>query len=105
MLMYDVCQRLIKTPHDDSDYSPVRWRISYTGDNPIAIGWASLVGLGLQLGLEQVDVYLAVCSEEFPLPLCSTEIDPDRIPLSDRQWLYRDAAAVLIALGERKRAS
>lgn len=105
MLMYDVCQRLIKTPHNGNDYGLLRWRISYTGDNPIAIGWASLVGLGLQLGLEQVDVCLAVCSDEFPLPLSSPEIDPDRIPLSDRQWLYRDAAAALIALGERKRAS
>ncbi|GAB6841728.1 hypothetical protein HNR00_004771 [Methylorubrum rhodinum] len=97
MLMYNVRQRLV-----DRLSGGLRWRISYTGDAPVVIDYPGLIGLGLQFGLEQLEIGDLILNETFPAPLRPPENEPGWVGLD--QWSYRDAVVALVAAGERKRA-
>ncbi|AWB25716.1 hypothetical protein DA075_33280 [Methylobacterium currus] len=95
-LMYDVHQRRV---HPIG--SSVRWRIGYTTDRPVIIDYSGLVGLGLQFGLEQIEILELILGETFPASL-----HPPEKPMGwtgAEQWPYQEAVAALIAAGERKR--
>lgn len=94
-LPYDVSQQQIQCRNGE-----ILWRVSYTGDAPLAIDHSRLWDFAQQLGLTHAEVSASLGTEAFP-PLLVASGNGLRAKMG-AQWLRKPAVAVLLALAAAK---
>ena len=94
-LPYDVNQRQIQCQNGE-----ILWRVSYTGDTPLAIDRSRLFDFARQLGLTYAEVSAVLGTEAFP-PLLVSPGNGLRAKMG-AQWLHKPAVAALLALAAAK---
>lgn len=94
-LPYDVSQRQIECQNGE-----ILWRVSYTGDTPLAINRGRLFDFARQLSLTHAEVSALFGTEAFP-PLLVSPGNGLRAKMG-AQWLHKPAVAALLALAAAK---